>query len=1100
MRLTVTRTSLRRLRFRKSKVIKPAERDTKKAGPTYASGPALAQQAIGNQAVQRMLQAKLFQAKLTVNPPDDKYEKEADQVADTVMRMPEPLGMPPSEPGKDDEEKRLQTKPLSDQKLHLIQREEVSEDEKKKKKDEEKQIQTKSLSGEGRSLIQREADAENEDEKKKKDEEKKPLQTKPLFGQDALIHREVVSEDEENKKKDEEKQIQTKSLSGQSPSLIQREAEAGAEEDKKRKDEEEKQLQTKLISEETPSILDEARDEKRKAPSDDEERGIISRKIASDKVGTTIEETILQNQGQGQTFDPKTRTFFEPRFGQDFSGVRVHTDTQANETAQALNAQAFTTGQHIYFGAGRYHPGTREGSRLLAHELTHVVQQGAASSRSTVRTSQTEGHIDVRKAPSIQRQATVHTSDPTPSPTSITIPSGSQTQTQTGKTSTVPQGLPPEAARQLLYATTTLKKVKPLDAAARQTLQKVIPGASLVSFIRERDLRRMRLNQAKDELISVRPEHGVPMPGSPVAIRIDALTKEIESLNTEIEMYDRLIQAGLRSLNIDREESLVTLVAKEFPRLFITRGKQIAKAELEENKRMLDAEMARYGVNPGTPADRIGLRRAAQDLLARQRDIDQLQNQLQIARTDAARTMPSAGVPDPSQMSSSYYDVQRLPLRIQQKEGELQHQLEAYKLQYPILLQNFDLSAIATSNDQQLAMLIGGKDKEIRDNIEETKRNIDSGRLQIWNLRNIVEMTTQDLGVGSNTVLMEAVNSHIRQAQTEKAILDMALAALAITAGIVATVASGGLALAAGGVVLGVGGYTAYQGVRTYMAESAASNVALDPRIADISKNEPDLFWMIVDLAGVGLDASQVVRAFNQMRNAARALRETGGIGVFVKAAHSVGLPAGAAERLILSASQKTGVSTSVTRTIKAIGAAFRQVDMAAITRQIEQLAGRGYANVFKILQGQGRVHSLTKEALEAVYGRKGVAKRLYLLSKRGFYDPNNGHIFIREGQLSDVASTVIHEATHWLQDVSGPRLDKFFSEFQAYSMEREFLKRLEFDAGRSAVPGNLIWLLDAADADIAAHVSRTSKVPIPSVKDGEEAVRRAFQMVGLFK
>jgi hypothetical protein len=82
----------------------------------------------------------------------------------------------------------------------------------------------------------------------------------------------------------------------------------------------------------------------------------------------------------GQTFDPSTRRLMESSFGHDFSRVRVHTDGRAAESARAVNAMAYTVGQQMVFDAGQYQPQTREGRRLLAHELTHVVQQGAGSS------------------------------------------------------------------------------------------------------------------------------------------------------------------------------------------------------------------------------------------------------------------------------------------------------------------------------------------------------------------------------------------------------------------------------------------------------------------------------------------------------------------------------------------------------------------------------------------------------------------------------------------------------------------------------------------------------------------------------------------------
>jgi Domain of unknown function (DUF4157) len=80
----------------------------------------------------------------------------------------------------------------------------------------------------------------------------------------------------------------------------------------------------------------------------------------------------------GQPLDAATRAFMESRFGHDFSRVRVHTDAAAEQSARDIKAHAYTTGQNIVFNFGQYAPGTGEGNRLLAHELTHVVQQSTA--------------------------------------------------------------------------------------------------------------------------------------------------------------------------------------------------------------------------------------------------------------------------------------------------------------------------------------------------------------------------------------------------------------------------------------------------------------------------------------------------------------------------------------------------------------------------------------------------------------------------------------------------------------------------------------------------------------------------------------------------
>jgi hypothetical protein len=80
----------------------------------------------------------------------------------------------------------------------------------------------------------------------------------------------------------------------------------------------------------------------------------------------------------GQPLDAATRSFMEPRFGQDFRRVRVHSDSKAAESARAVNAMAYTVGNDIAFGPGQYALGTDSGLRILAHELTHVVQQSDA--------------------------------------------------------------------------------------------------------------------------------------------------------------------------------------------------------------------------------------------------------------------------------------------------------------------------------------------------------------------------------------------------------------------------------------------------------------------------------------------------------------------------------------------------------------------------------------------------------------------------------------------------------------------------------------------------------------------------------------------------
>ena len=207
------------------------------------------------------------QAKLTVGEPNDKYEQEADRMADTVMhpkgtsfgaRMPEPV----------------------------LQRQEEAEE---KEEVAEEQLQTKPLAESITPLVQRQAE-EGEEE--------------------------------------EEELVQAKSL-------LQRQAE----------EEEEEPVQAKARRNSTPTV------------------------------STDLEGQLNRTQGSGQPLSESSRQFFEPRFGQDFGDVRIHADGQSAEAAKTIQAQAFTHKQDIYFGAGHYQPDTDKGKTLLAHELTHTVQQ-----------------------------------------------------------------------------------------------------------------------------------------------------------------------------------------------------------------------------------------------------------------------------------------------------------------------------------------------------------------------------------------------------------------------------------------------------------------------------------------------------------------------------------------------------------------------------------------------------------------------------------------------------------------------------------------------------------------------------------------------------
>lgn len=104
-----------------------------------------------------------------------------------------------------------------------------------------------------------------------------------------------------------------------------------------------------------------------------------------------VESAIKSSKGGGDPLPAPVRNHMEPRFGNDFGDVRVHTGPEPAKMNEALNAQAFTHGNDIYFGAGKYRPHTSSGKSLIAHELTHTIQQTGGVSRKVQRAEETTG-------------------------------------------------------------------------------------------------------------------------------------------------------------------------------------------------------------------------------------------------------------------------------------------------------------------------------------------------------------------------------------------------------------------------------------------------------------------------------------------------------------------------------------------------------------------------------------------------------------------------------------------------------------------------------------------------------------------------------------
>lgn len=174
----------------------------------------------------------------------------------------------------------------------------------------------------------------------------------------------------------EEDELQMKSIQRASPEeeepLQAKSIQRAAEED---------ELQMKPIQRAAEEDELQMKSIQRAAPEEDELLQAKSAEAETPEVTSELEGQIEGMRGSGQAMPGEAQSFFENRFGQDFSNVNIHTGSEADTVNRSISARAFTTGSDIYFRSGEYNPDSSGGRELLAHELTHVVQQGGSQAK-----------------------------------------------------------------------------------------------------------------------------------------------------------------------------------------------------------------------------------------------------------------------------------------------------------------------------------------------------------------------------------------------------------------------------------------------------------------------------------------------------------------------------------------------------------------------------------------------------------------------------------------------------------------------------------------------------------------------------------------------
>jgi len=383
----------------------PSYTSNQQLGAFYSAGPAIGL-------------ASPVQAKFTIGQANDPYEREADSVADSIVNggeVPSITPVPAAGLGsvaklEQDEAEEEQNSPLT----QLAQRSEEEESDEptstqpcliqrqaaEEEVEEESSVQT--------CLVQREAVKEDEQEDaipqtkliQRQAMEEDAEETVP---QTMLIQREAIEEGEQEYTVPQTKLIQRQATEAETEEqeeaalqtkLIQRQDEGEEEAEEavqslsiqRQDDNEEEPVQMLTVQRQSDEVEEEPELQAKMNPQVRREEQTPSQEGASNS-SDNFDKSVEQMQGGGAPLPDDVRDSMGEKMGADFSGVGVHTGGDATDLNRQINARAFTTGNDIFFNSGEYAPASPKGQRILAHELTHVVQQQGGASRKIMKTN-----------------------------------------------------------------------------------------------------------------------------------------------------------------------------------------------------------------------------------------------------------------------------------------------------------------------------------------------------------------------------------------------------------------------------------------------------------------------------------------------------------------------------------------------------------------------------------------------------------------------------------------------------------------------------------------------------------------------------------------
>jgi hypothetical protein len=547
----------------------------------------------------------------------------------------------------------------------------------------------------------------------------------------------------------------------------------------------------------------------------------------------------------GKPLPAETRTFFEPRFDHEFDRVRIHTDRAAAESAAAVQSVAFTAGKNIVFGSGQFAPGTHQGKKLLAHELSHVVQQNGSNG--------TPSRLQRQTPPTVQKDAPAPAG--TPGPPKRLFPTTGETATFAGielsenpdqlreeMLQLVAKGLPGRPVPPGIDAPGTFLNMIMISGAPRICGD---PGSPDYEDCHRREILKTKIAPVLARVVDVLyKEHKKFLADFQQVMKDNALQTLSDSKErTEAERTKYGITAtqetrkrffGLFTDTVTQHsmadpESPVVKKMREAAKLLLSR-RYVLRSKAQELSKHMACSAGGCGKDP--EYDRI-----AAEQQALRKDYRKLQQQI------------SFEFPILDRMSS-----------IEEEESLTEHAVGA--------LTELEHVANGKSNIEITAALEQQIEKTLEEN-EKARKGVESDKVNLWQLDLVYKLSKAQTGVDSDPFRKKIVEENWQHEQPH--VIDAVLQAIALivlNVGAIALAApTGGASLA---IAFGVDAALAAKHTSDYLQEKALAGSDLQ-RAQSLSQDDPSFVWLAIEIIGVGLEGASAVAAIRAMRPAVQA-------------------------------------------------------------------------------------------------------------------------------------------------------------------------------------------------------------------------------------